>query len=71
MRRPRANSAACFEHKGFTLAAVVRPGTERPALLYGPGDASMAHQPDEFVPLEKLEEAARFYAAMIERYLID
>ena len=55
----------------FTDVVVFLPGTDLPAILYGPGDAAMAHQPDECVPLEKLEEAARFYAAMIERYLID
>lgn len=63
--------AAVYGVNFYTDAAVFLPGTDLPALLYGPGDASMAHQPNEFVPVEKLGEAARFYAAMIERYLID
>lgn len=63
--------AAVYGVNFYTDAAVFLPGTDLSALLYGPGDASMAHQPNEFVPVEKLGEAARFYAAMIERYLID
>ena len=55
----------------YTDAAIFRPGTELPAILYGPGEASMAHQPDEFVPVARLEEAVRFYTLMIERCLID
>ena len=54
----------------YTDAVVFLPGRNIPAILYGPGDAAMAHQPDEYVPADRLEEAARFYAAMIERYLI-
>ncbi|MCL1985755.1 MAG: M20 family metallopeptidase [Betaproteobacteria bacterium] len=55
----------------YTDAAIFLPGTNIPAILYGPGEAAMAHQPNEYVPIAGLEEAARFYAAMIERYLID
>lgn len=55
----------------YTDAAIFLPGTDIPAILYGPGEAAMAHQPNEYVPVTGLEEAARFYAAMIERYLID
>ncbi len=55
----------------YTDAAIFLPGTDIPAILYGPGDASMAHQPNECVPVAALEEAARFYVTMIERYLAD
>lgn len=55
----------------YTDAAIFLPKTNLPAILYGPGDPAMAHQPDEFVPVDALVEAAHFYAGMIERYLVD
>lgn len=55
----------------YTDAAIFLPGTDIPAILYGPGDASMAHQPNECVPVAGLQEATSFYAEMIERYLAD
>lgn len=55
----------------FTDAAIFLPPTGLPAILYGPGDASMAHQPNEHVSIKHLEEAVHFYAALIQRYLID
>lgn len=54
----------------YTDAAVFVPATRLPAIFYGPGDADMAHQPDEHVSIDSLMEATRFYAAMIERYLV-
>lgn len=54
----------------YTDAAIFLPPTGLPAILYGPGDAAMAHQPDEHVSIERVREAAHFYASMIERYLI-
>lgn len=54
----------------YTDAAVFVPATKLPAIFYGPGDADMAHQPDEYVSIDSLREATRFYAAMIERYLV-
>lgn len=54
----------------YTDAAIFLPETDLPAILYGPGDPTLAHQPNEFVPVEALTEAAHFYAGMIEAYLI-
>jgi succinyl-diaminopimelate desuccinylase len=54
----------------YTDAAVFLPATRLPAIFYGPGDAEMAHQPDEHVTIDSLMEATHFYAAMIERYLV-
>ncbi|WZL73238.1 M20 family metallopeptidase [Clostridiaceae bacterium 35-E11] len=53
----------------YTDAAVFLPAMNLPAIFYGPGDADMAHQPDEHVRVDSLVEAVQFYAAMIERYL--
>jgi succinyl-diaminopimelate desuccinylase len=53
----------------YTDAAVFLPATNLPAIFYGPGDADMAHQPDEHVRVDSLLEATQFYAAMVEKYL--
>ncbi len=53
----------------YTDAAVFLPATQLPAIFYGPGDADMAHQPDEYVQVDSLLEATQFYAAIIEQYL--
>ena len=55
----------------YTDAAIFLPGTDIPAILYGPGDASMAHQPNECVSVPQLSEAVTFYVTMIERYLVE
>jgi succinyl-diaminopimelate desuccinylase len=31
----------------------------------------MAHQPDEYIRLDRLYESVRFYAELAEKYLID
>jgi succinyl-diaminopimelate desuccinylase len=54
----------------YTDAAVFLPATNLPAIFYGPGDADMAHQPDEHVSIDSLMEATHFYVAMSERYLM-
>ena len=54
----------------YTDAAVFLPVVPLPTVLYGPGDAEMAHQPNEYVLIERLNEATRFYAALAEEYLI-
>ena len=54
----------------YTDAAVFLPVTNLTAIFYGPGDAEMAHQPNENIRIERLNEAVMFYTAMIERYLV-
>jgi succinyl-diaminopimelate desuccinylase len=53
----------------YTDAAVFLPATNLPAIFYGPGNADMAHQPNEYVSIDSLMEAGQFYAAIIEKYL--
>lgn len=36
-----------------------------PTVIYGPGSISQAHQPDEYVEVEQLRQAARIYALAI------
>jgi len=53
----------------YTDASVFLPQTNLPAIFYGPGDADMAHQPNEYVKIEKLHEATLFYIEMARNYL--
>lgn len=53
----------------YTDLSTFVPPSGLPAVIYGPGDANMAHQPNENISLNSLHEATHFYAAMIERYL--
>ncbi|MSP14205.1 MAG: M20 family peptidase [Chloroflexi bacterium] len=49
----------------FTDASVLTPPTGVPTLIFGPGEAGMAHQPEEFVDIDKVIQAAHFYAALV------
>lgn len=40
-------------------------------IVCGPGELSMAHRREEFVPLPEVEAAARLYAAMIHEYCVE
>ena len=43
----------------FTDASVLDRKGERDILLFGPGDPSMAHKPNEYVEIRKYEDAIR------------
>jgi succinyl-diaminopimelate desuccinylase len=55
----------------FTDASVLGPaaGTEIPIVMLGPGEEAQAHQTDEWVSVDALAEAARFYAELAARWL--
>ncbi len=52
---------------GFTLNCdmTIFRGHGVPTIILGPGDPKMAHQPDEFVPVDQLVAAARIYAGLM------
>ncbi len=54
----------------YTDASIFLPSTNLPCIFYGPGDADMAHQPNEFVSVDSYMECIQFYIAMIENYLV-
>ena len=53
----------------FTDASVYQEALRVPVIIYGPGEASLCHQPDEWVSLAKYLNAVRFYVALARRYL--
>lgn len=52
-----------------TDAAVLGPGFDIPMVICGPGAPGMAHQPDEYVDVEQLVQAAQIYADLAEHLL--
>jgi succinyl-diaminopimelate desuccinylase len=53
----------------FTDGVVFAPALKAPLLICGPGDAGMAHQPNEYVEIGKLLEATRIYTLAVMRFL--
>lgn len=53
---------------GYTDAAVLTPGTNIPFLIFGPGEMVTAHQPNEYVDLEKLMDATAFLLLLAARW---
>lgn len=45
----------------YTDAAVYVPALSTPMVICGPGDPGLAHQPDEYVELDKLIEASKIF----------
>lgn len=52
-----------------TDAAYLGPGFSIPMVICGPGAQGMAHQPDEYVEVEQLTQAAAIYADLARRLL--
>lgn len=56
----------------YTDASVYQPHLNGiPVLIYGPGEPSMAHQPDEWVDVTKYLDAIRYYMELAVAYLND
>jgi len=53
----------------FTDASVYQPALRLPVIVAGPGEARLAHQPDEWVAVPRYLDAIRFYAAFARAYL--
>lgn len=39
-----------------------------PAVCFGPGDISLAHAAEEFVPVEEIEQASRVLARVVRNW---
>jgi len=54
----------------YTDASIYQPNLNGiPVLIYGPGEPSMAHQPDEWVDVTKYLDSIRYYIALALAYL--
>jgi succinyl-diaminopimelate desuccinylase len=54
----------------FTEACIFVPVLGLPMVICGPGDPRLAHQPDEYVELAQVEQAARVYVEIIREMLM-
>ncbi len=54
----------------FTEACVWVPVLGLPMVICGPGDPKLAHQPDEYVELRQVEQAAHIYVQVIRELLV-
>ncbi|VEF47171.1 acetylornithine deacetylase or succinyl-diaminopimelate desuccinylase [Bacillus freudenreichii] len=55
----------------YTDAAVLNPDSKVPTLIYGPGDESLAHQPNEFVNIQAYLRSIEFYKELAVAYSIE
>ncbi len=53
----------------YTDGSVLQPHLKVPVLICGPGDSAQAHVPDEHVSVERLMQAAEFYAQLAVAWL--
>ncbi len=65
MGRPLAPEQVRFA----TEACIFLPALHVPNIIFGPGNATLAHQPDEFIEIDAMAEAARVYAAVAAELL--
>lgn len=54
----------------YTDGSVLQPHLKVPVLICGPGDSAQAHVPDEHVSIERLMQAAEFYARLAVEWLL-
>lgn len=54
----------------YTDAAAFVPVLKTPMIICGPGDAKLAHQPNEFVEVAKLVESVKIYTLAAARFLL-
>ena len=63
----------CIEPRGapyFTDAAALTPASGNPpTVILGPGEMHMAHQTDEYCPVQHIEQAAEAYLTIARRWL--
>jgi succinyl-diaminopimelate desuccinylase len=60
---PRVRGATYYTDGGMWI------GREIPMVIFGPGDDTLAHQPNERVPVPHLAQATRGYLALLDRLL--
>lgn len=53
----------------FTDSAVLVPELGKPMIIFGPGHAWLAHQPNEYVEVDKLHDAVKIFTLVLAEYL--
>lgn len=53
----------------FSDAAVLTPTLDIPMVICGPGKPELAHQPDEYVDIDRLIQASRIYQVLVRKML--
>ena len=53
----------------YTDSAVLTPSWKVPMIICGPGQAELAHQPDEYVDIHLLKQAVKIYTLALANYL--
>jgi succinyl-diaminopimelate desuccinylase len=53
----------------YTDGATLAPALGAPMIICGPGDPGLAHQTDEWVPVDQLLQAAEIYVSLAEIFL--
>lgn len=53
----------------FTDSAVLVPELNKPMIIFGPGHAWLAHQPNEYVEIRNLYDAIKIYTMVLAEYL--
>ncbi|HLR67545.1 MAG TPA: M20 family metallopeptidase [Virgibacillus sp.] len=52
----------------YTDGSVFAPALDLPIIIYGPGDEKMAHQPNEYVDVDRYIEAIQYYISIARVY---
>ena len=66
VNRPAGSSAGLRLASYYTDAGAIVPALNIPFVIYGPGDISQAHQPDEYLSLDSLYEALDVLARFLD-----
>jgi len=53
---------------GFTTDGPYFEKLNAPVLIFGPGDGSLCHKPDEYIEIEAIEQARRMYEKIIQHW---
>ena len=56
---------------GYTTDAPFLTPLDAPILIFGPGEGSMCHQPNEYIEISAVERAVAYYKQIILNFLTE